>query len=200
MKKLVATILFATSIAGSASAMTYSQVKLMAKEVIQSRDFGLLDADIKDMKKFCPRYSNLSSDEKEDFFANLIATMARYESDLKPRTTFKENNGNVSAGLLQISYGSLYPIYKKNGCDDISVAEDLKNPRNNIECGLGIMSILVKKDGFLAKNATTGASRYWSVLRPPYTVYIKSLKKSVKLGKRDMIIKDIKKSFKSCAE
>lgn len=188
---LLAFIVFA-SLSAHAKKLNFQSVNSVAKEIIRENDYGLINAEMKDIKSFCPKYSLLNNEEKEDFFSNLITVMTSYESGYDTQTFLKENNGNVSAGLLQISYGSLNPLYRKNGCHVIANAEDLKDPRKNIQCGLAIISTLVKKDKHLASGKDLGAGRYWSVLRQPYTVYVKSLKRTVKVGKKNEIIKDLK--------
>jgi hypothetical protein len=200
MKFLIASVAMASlmSMNLEAKTLTYTEVKSIAKNVLRERDYGLTDVKINDIQTFCSSYHSFSQDEKEDFFAHLIATMAGHESGYNPRTTFKENNGNVSAGLLQISYGSLNPIYRKNGCSVINSAEDLRDPKKNIQCGFSIMSTLVKNDKVLAQDKNKGASRYWSVLRAPYSVYIKALKKTVKVGKKFQVIKELKARYTNC--
>ncbi len=194
MIKRSALILLFISVTASfqARALNFQSVNTITKQVLRESDYGLLNMEMKDVKAFCPKYNYLNNEEKEDFFANLITVMTSYESSYNPQTTLKENNGNISAGLLQISYGSLNSLYRKNGCHVINSASDLRDPRKNIQCGLGIISTLVKKDKHLATGKNLGASRYWSVLREPYSVYIKSLNKTVKIGKRNNIIKDLK--------
>lgn len=181
-----------------AKVMSYDEVKVLSKSILVKNSYGLTDAVFGDINSFCPRYYSFGQDGRKDFFANLIASMSKYESGYNTNTTFAENNGNVSAGLLQISYGSLSPIYKKNGCSVISSKADLRDAEKNIKCGLAIISTLVKKDKNLAKSPTSGASRYWSALRSPYKVYIKALKRTVQVGKKNLIIKDIKTAYPAC--
>ena len=188
----IALCILSTTVTIQAKSLNFQKVNMITKEVLRENDHGLLSEEIKDIKDFCPKYNYLNLEEREDFFANLITVMSSYESSFNPNTTLKENNGNISAGLLQISYGSLNPLYRKNGCNVIENANDLRDPRKNIQCGLGIIATLVKKDNHLATGKSLGASRYWSVLRQPYSVYIKSLNKTVKVGKRDKVIKDLK--------
>jgi soluble lytic murein transglycosylase-like protein len=186
------------SINVEARVMSYNEVKDLTSTVLSKNSYGLTDAVMSDMNNFCPRFYSFGQDGRKNFFAHLIASMSRFESGFDPNQTFHENNGNVSAGLLQISKGSLSSVYRKNGCSIISTTADLKNPEKNIECGLAIISTLVIKDKNLAKSKSIGASRYWSVLRAPYRVYIKSLRRTVTVGKKDMVIKSIRKSYPAC--
>jgi hypothetical protein len=185
------------SFSANAEVMTYTEVKNMAKSILSENDYGLPNAKMADITSFCPTYNSLSADEKEEFFAHLVASISTYESGYNTQTTFVENNGNISAGLLQISYPSLSSIYKKNGCNANST-EDLKDAKISLQCGFAIISTLVKSGGFLANGQTSGASRYWSTLRTPYTVHLKKLNKTVTVGKKTIIIGDLKKKYARC--
>jgi len=81
---------------------------------------------------------------------------------------------------------------------NIHSTEDLKDPQKNIECGLAIMTTLVSEIGFMSKSAHQGASAYWSTLRNPYKAYIKSLDKTVSIGKRKLVIESLKMNYPRC--
>lgn len=123
-----------------------------------------------DISKFCPKYSKLNMDEKNKFWVTLISAIARPESNYDPKTTYTEKfvdaHGNyvISRGLLQISIESANQ--KLYSCQ-IKKAEDLHTPETNIQCGIKILSALVKKDNSIASYTSTpvGGAKYWSVLR-----------------------------------
>lgn len=194
---VVACLMACLSFSANAKVMTYSEVKTMAKNILNENDYGLPSSKMTDIATFCPKYKTLSADEKEEFFAHLIATISTYESGYNTQTIFVENSGAVSAGLLQISHVSLSSIYKNNGCYANST-EDLKDAKKNIQCGFAIMSTLVKSGGVLANGKTSGASRYWSTLRAPYKVYLKKSDKTVTVGKKAVIVGDLKKKYVRC--
>jgi hypothetical protein len=175
----------------------HNEVFRMAKSILEKNDYGLAQSNLSDMKDFCPQYKNLSQDEREDFWAHLVAAMARYESGYNSKTTLGENNGNISRGLLQISFGSLSTTYKKNGCSVIKSEADLHVAQKNIECGFAIITTLTKRDNTLAENRL-GAARYWSVLRTPYKVFVRSLNRTVNVGKKLNIISDLKGKYPVC--
>lgn len=106
-----------------------------------------------------------SYQQTKQFWIMLISSMARFESAFKPETSYTEKfadaNGVrvVSRGLLQISIES----GKGYGCV-IPKAEDLHDPKVNLECGVKILNKWVPKDGVIGTNKKGGA-RYWSVLR-----------------------------------
>lgn len=114
-----------------------------------------------DGKEFCP----VMSDES---YVGLISAMAKFESNFKPETEYKENfkdtKGNyiISTGLLQISLESS----KGYGCGMTSQA-DLKDPLKNISCAVKILERWIVRDGRIAGNVAgwKGASRYWSTMR-----------------------------------
>jgi len=134
---------------------------------------GLLaTTSVKDAKKYCPKYSSLSRDQRKAFYIMLISSMARFESSFKPETTytedFKDSQGLwvKSRGLLQISKESANQ--SAYGCKIVD-KEDLHLPAVNLACGVKILNYWIKKDGYvgtyLSKTQIYGGARYWSVLR-----------------------------------
>ena len=172
----------------------------MAKTILEEGHYGFPSMKINDIETFCPNYSNLDDDEKNDFFAHLITGISSYESDFDTANVFAENNGNTSAGLLQISYPSLSEEYKENGCSVVKSTEDLLDAKKNLQCGFAIIATLVKSREYISNPEVGGASSYWSTLRTPYDVFIKALNKTVTVGKKDIIIKSIKKKYDKCNE
>lgn len=197
MKNLM-TLLFFVSFNVHSAVLYYSKVQNIAKNVLVNQTNRIIDLEIGDIETFCPNYLTLNDDEKNEFFAHLIASMAQFESAYRTDQTFEENNGNISTGLLQISYKSISPKYRDYGCANVRSTEDLKDPQKNIQCGLGIMTALVSDVGYLSKSAHQGASAYWSTLRTPYKAYIKSLDKTVSIGKRKLVIDSLKRNYSRC--
>ena len=188
------------SMNASATIMSYEKVLTLSQSIFKEANSELTTIAISDIDTFCPSYSTLNDAERMDFFSHLLATLSMYESGFDTENKFVENNGNISTGLLQISLRSISANYKEDGCSIIKTADDLTDPFKNLRCGIAIITSLVKRDGSLAKAPKAGASRYWSTLRAPYTVYIKSLGKNVKLGKRNLVIKDLKKNYPRCLQ
>lgn len=214
---IVSCLLVCVSMTAQAEVLNYKKVTELAKEVLGENNFSLTNDKIKDIDTFCPQYKKFKTDDKENFFAHLVAQMSIYESSFNTNTTFLENNGNISAGLLGISYGSISGAYKTRGCDVITSAEDLKDAKKNLKCGFAIMSRWTEQHNNLALDNKTGASIYWSTLRTPYqveiTVQVKTkvinedgaevevkipTKKTVTVGKKLLIIDGIKKEFPKC--
>lgn len=98
----------------------------------------------------------------------LISIMAKFESSFKPETQFKEsfndskNKPVISRGLLQLSIESANQ--KAYGCN-IKKAEELHNPKTNLECAVKIVVFQANKSGTLMDGNRGGASAYWSVAR-----------------------------------
>jgi hypothetical protein len=136
----------------------------------------LFQKTVKDAADFCPKYNTLTIDEKKSFYISLFAAMAKYESDFNPksqyRESFKSSDGDyvVSRGLLQISKGSSQ--YYNCG---VTNAEQLHDPKINLECGVKILNKWVVKDECLACNygQWMGGARYWAVLRNTKSPYEK---------------------------
>ena len=196
MKYLTIFLVFTFTV--EAKILSYQDVQKLSKDILVENSMGLVDLNIGDIEEFCPKYNSLNLDEKETFFAHLVTGISQFESDFNPDETFEENNGNISAGLLQISSDSISEVYRKNGCINITSTNDLKDPIKNLTCGFAIIKTLIKFSGYLAKSNTEGASAYWSTLRTPYQIYIKSINKTVTVGKKDQIIAILKKNDQSC--
>lgn len=145
------------------------------------RDFAKLNQ-ARDKNEFCPGYVNATKTQKEICWLRIIGGIVKFESGFRPRLSFREANGTYSVGLMMLSAGE---------CSNAPTMETLKDPVRNLTCGVGILSRLVAKDGFIGgPPSARGAAAYWSVLRPPYSAH------GYKLGKRDKIIA-ISKTFKN---
>lgn len=98
----------------------------------------------------------------------LLSIMAKRESGFKPETSFKEDFNDskgsavISRGLFQISQESANQ--KAYGCG-IKKAQDLHDPKINIECAVKILAYQAKKTGTLIDGQKGGCGAYWSVCR-----------------------------------
>ncbi|HVK62779.1 MAG TPA: murein L,D-transpeptidase catalytic domain family protein [Bdellovibrionales bacterium] len=139
-----------------------------------------------DVTTFCPAYNSLSTQNKLNFWAQLIAAMAKYESGWNPVSRYTETTMGtdpvtgkqiVSEGLLQLSYqdernysgvipaGSgvcdfNYTVDKALSTSDIR--RTILDPKTNLTCGVFILNRQAVRYNKL--SITSGA--YWSVLRP----------------------------------
>lgn len=140
----------------------------------------------KDIKDFCPKYSSLDHDSKIRFWGELFVAMAKYESNFKPSTSYKECNATkcnysngcqfhkeygycmkgghrldggivISRGLIQMSLESSLGY----GCSFLKTPQDLHDPANNLRCASKIMAHQVVKKDFIAAK-----SNYWAVIKP----------------------------------
>lgn len=129
----------------------------------------LLETNPADKNSYCPKYNTFSYAQRKQYWAFVMSSMVRFESNFKPATYYKENfkdsNGDYiySRGLLQISIesGNAY------GCDFRS-SKDLHDPYQNLSCGIRILNRWVSRDGRIAgkvSNQWRGGARYWSVMR-----------------------------------
>jgi hypothetical protein len=198
MKLAIFMLLVIFANVSQAEKLSYEQIQYLAKQAILESNDNIALEQIEDITNFCPNYNELYTIDKINFFAHLLASMSQFESVNKTDATFLENNGNLSTGLLQISYKSISPIYRQNGCNMIYSPEDLKDPYKNLQCGLGILTTLIRRTGYIARSNHVGASAYWSTLRTPYKVYLRSMNKSIIVGKRRQVIALLRKNFSEC--
>jgi hypothetical protein len=122
--------------------------------------FAVFDA-AKDAHEYHPGYSALTTEQRKHVWANMICSIAKFESGWDPKSRMTESSGDDSVGLLQLSKGE--------------IDGDLENPLDNLGGGIDIMAKLIKRDGVIASGGyekygappAKGAARYWSVLRVP---------------------------------
>ncbi len=146
----------------------------------------------RDIRRFCPRFSEMDGTNKRVFWAYFFQALAGAEAGLNPTTSVgpakPESGKSVEGkgmrlrreGLLQLAYAD----QKRYGCDfDWQADRALKandpartilQPKNNLECGVKILynQIIVQHKPLLA---STG---YWSTLRagnPSYRVFAKQM-------------------------
>lgn len=139
----------------------------------------LLDVIPADAALFCPKYKNLSYAQRKHYWAFLISSMVRFESNFDPKLSFTEDFNDsqgkrvISRGLLQISIesGNAY------GCG-FKTTQDLHDPKQNLSCGIRILNRWMGRDGRIAgkvNGAWKGGARYWSVLREGNKTSYKSI-------------------------
>jgi hypothetical protein len=146
----------------------------------------------KDVRRFCPKFYEMSEVDKRAFWAYFFQALAGAEAGLKPTSRVRHTEPEVavtdsvtgravrSEGLLQLTYED----EKRYGCDfDWSADKQMKaddpaktilQPKNNLECGV---KILDKQIIDQHKRLLSG-SGYWSTLRPggeSYRVFAKQM-------------------------
>lgn len=129
-----------------------------------------------DIGQFCPRYSNLTRDEKIQFWATLFVAVAKFESNFDPKARTEEKGkldaatgtALYSEGLLMLSYQDVRgnPTCRFNPVLDRALPKaDLRrsilSPENNLHCGVQIMMRQLKRYDRIA----IGQGAYWAVLK-----------------------------------
>lgn len=137
-----------------------------------------------DISLFCPMYDRLGTQDRLNFWVQLVAAMTKFESNFKPTMRYTETSMGidpitkkqvVSEGLLQLSYQDErnYKSVLPPGVCDFNYTNDQKyaitdirrtifDPKTNLTCGIFIMNRQILRHGKLGINS--GA--YWSVLQP----------------------------------
>jgi hypothetical protein len=115
---------------------------------------------------FAPGFSRLSEQGQTKFWAELVVSISKYESDWDPKAVYHEAPPLTdSIGLMQISYTDA-ATYHLGRLDE--GARALEDPGTNMRCAVQILAQLVQADGVLTAGAgerSRGAARYWSVMR-----------------------------------
>jgi hypothetical protein len=143
-----------------------------------------------DAKNWCPNYASMKVEEKTDFWFFLMMGMSYYESNWRPKLTYRESFGPLSSGLFQISKDSASAY--GGPCQGITQSE-LFDAKRNAECSAHMLKELVMgtknhpNPGHSISAKTDkwiGGSAYWSVLRKAKT--------------KGGILNMIKKNVQSC--
>lgn len=139
-------------------------------------EMDLDDFDLKLLK--CNGYENATREERKNFFVLYLASIAHAESRLNPNTTYREKDGTLSTGLLQIDVASANrhaSIYTGNKYDQ----RDMFNAEMNLISGLYILKHQLdgglnneRKD--VQSRLLTDKSYYWSVLTLKKELIIKT--------------------------
>ncbi len=146
----------------------------------------------RDVKRFCPRFYDMSDTDKRVFWAYFFQALAGAEADLNPRTRAHHTEPEVAKrdevsgmsgrteGLLQLAYAD----QKRYGCDFNWQADrtlrpndssrSILQPKNNLECGVKILTnqVITEHKPLLSRSS------YWSTLqpgRPSYRVFAKQM-------------------------
>lgn len=120
----------------------------------ESKHPNLFRENLDDMKGICPRFHQMSFDEKKNFWAWVITSMADGESSCREKLKARGVNGTV-AGLLQMHLGKEHVYGCRKGINSL-------NAKDNIECGLTILNNDIRRTNKLFPRNRN----YWEVLRP----------------------------------
>lgn len=156
---------------------------------------GELQIDQGDLNEIdCPNFNQATPDQKKQFWVLFMAAIAVPESSFNERSTYREADGSLSSGLLQIDeksavrhgcysrtgYGPQRQNYGPTALDKIHLPpQDMMVGETNVACGLYVMRNqlmggYIPQDGkgyypgLKGKLFTTGHAGkygfYWSVL------------------------------------
>lgn len=136
-----------------------------------------------DVATFCPMYDRLGTQDRINFWVQLVAAMAKYESGFNPASRMIETSmghdpvtgaPTSSEGLMQISYSDerVYRSVLPLGVCDFDYLADKKlnvkdlrrtilDPQKNLTCAIGILNRQVQRKGKIA--IANGA--YWAVIK-----------------------------------
>jgi hypothetical protein len=139
---------------------------------------------VSDSEIYCALLPKMTKDQRLSFWVALISCMAERESNFKTQTSYKEGfddskgDAVISRGLMQLSLES---VNQKAYGGNVKRAEDLHDPKINLECAVKILNYWIPKDGFIG-TAKYGGARYWATLRDHSDSKPKIIAKLKKLG------------------
>lgn len=134
----------------------------------------------RDVRRFCPRFYQMSETDKRAFWAYFFQALAGAEAGMNPRTNVRHTEPAVavidpvthqlvhSEGLLQLTFED----QQRYGCDfDWKIDRNLAphdpqrtilNPENNLKCGINILSNQIINH----HKPIVSSTSYWSTLQP----------------------------------
>lgn len=129
----------------------------------------------RDVRRFCPRFYEMSDPNKRAFWAYFFQALAGAEAGLDPNAVVLHGKGERRIGIARRSQGLLQLAYEdriRYGCDfsqsrDRGLGVDnpersILRPKNNLECGVKILDdqIVAHRRPLLTHWS------YWAPLRP----------------------------------
>lgn len=160
--------------------VTYSQSILRHMETQEELatliDTPLNTLDLRLLK--CQGYNYASIHDKKKFWVTFMASIAHAESSLNPMTTYREKDGTLSSGLLQIDVAAANRHAGTYTGRRFTQA-DMFNPDLNLMAGLFIMKHQLEgshnsKRPELVGRLFTDSHYYWSVLTSKRELIIKT--------------------------
>jgi hypothetical protein len=151
-----------------------------AVESIQAHMTSLNRA--RDINEFCPGYTRSTTTESQHIacWIRILGGIMEKESGFRTNDSLIENSGEASVGLLAMSAGQ---------CPNAPSSRALKNPVKNIDCAVNVMAYWIHRDGYISGPRNQGAARNWSCLQKPHKVYVRSIRKKVRVGFKQEIIR-----------
>lgn len=152
--------------------LIWESTKYPVRTTWSAMTFKLVDKSFSDLDKatdisvFCPKYSNLSRNQRINVWSNLIAALAYYESGWDPKSNSVDvgSAGDLdtySVGLLQMS---VVDQDNYNLLTNYSFSE-LQTPQPNLEIGITILARQIIKRGKIL-IPVGGSGLYWATLHP----------------------------------
>lgn len=98
----------------------------------------------RDIADYCPAYPSATKEAREAFWVGLVSSLAWHESTHRPTAV---GGGGRWYGLVQI-----YPdTARRYGCA-ARTGTALKDPEDNLSCGMRIMAVTVARDQVISRN------------------------------------------------
>lgn len=148
-------------------------------KVIRDEEPQMLGQNVADdVEVFCPKYRSLSDNQRLNFWGQLFAGIAKFESGWKPTSRMVETTMGTdpitgrqvaSEGLLQLSYQDEtsyrldcgFDWSKDKNLSNNDPRKTIFNPAYNLRCGIKIMARQLKNK----RSITLKSGVYWAVLK-----------------------------------
>lgn len=147
---------------------------IVAKGGADSRFFSDALPGMESIPRTCPRWGQLSEQEKMKFWVWVMASIAQVESSCNTRSV---NLGRVPnpndrpRGLFQLNTLKSNRSWRGPNCGFPSGAENVYNATNSIKCSMDIMDELLKGQSgeYKSNGKIFPTNSYWEKLRPNHS-------------------------------
>lgn len=127
--------------------------------------------DLKGIEKVCPKWAELTPENKTNFWIWFIAAISWKESTCGAAKKNAAATHGVAVGHLQLNKNRKDRAWRGGTSGDSCKAPDISIDENNIKCGLEILNEQLKgKDGIYEGSGDLfgrSSNAYWQALRTP---------------------------------
>lgn len=170
------------------------------KKELHKPSMSSLYSGTRDLHRLCPRYGDMSDEERDGFWRILVSGWAQAESSCNPGAFLPQQHGSTygapngtAAGLLGLHKGHEAKYTRlSHACKD----GDSSNPLRSLRCGLGMLNDLAKHDKEIFSDDSHFESLQPNAAPRCSRIYSKALGRKVRVCKKASEAKLIQQSLR----
>lgn len=146
-----------------------------------------LSSNLPGMAEICPKWGNLSTEQRKVFWVWFFAAIAWKESTCNEKAINKAASGGTAVGYLQLNEKTSARKWRGGESGSSCGAPDVHRADSNLKCGVEIFNEQLRgREGLYEGNGQLsgkGSNSYWQDLRGPGKNKIKAMVKTYPLCK-----------------